>query len=130
LKIACVGVYYNENSGYLIVPRGIHEKTHIRIGIEPIVKLDPQSAFREIGESIITSLRISDEFRHVSERQIAIITEYRTRMISDVVTGKVDVRDVVIPDFDAEETAEVEDEDDVGEADELVDGEGEENAYE
>jgi type I restriction enzyme S subunit len=53
--------------------------------------------------------------------EIALITEYRTRMISDVVTGKVDVWDIVIPDFDAEEA--VEDEEDNGEAEEAVDEE-------
>ena len=43
--------------------------------------------------------------------EIALMTEYRTRVISDVVTGKADVRDVVVPDFAVEEAAE--DEDDV-----------------
>ena len=37
------------------------------------------------------------------KREIAVITEYRTRMISDVVTGKVDIRDIEIPNYAAEE---------------------------
>ena len=32
-----------------------------------------------------------------TEREIALIQEYRTRLISDAVTGKVDVRDIKIP---------------------------------
>jgi type I restriction enzyme S subunit len=35
-----------------------------------------------------------------TEREIELIQEYRTRLVSDVVTGKVDVRNVVIPDFE------------------------------
>lgn len=34
-----------------------------------------------------------------TEREIALIQEYRTRLISDVVTGKIDVRDIAIPDI-------------------------------
>ena len=33
-----------------------------------------------------------------TEREIALMQEYRTRLISDVVTGKIDVRDIKIPD--------------------------------
>ncbi len=44
------------------------------------------------------------------------LVEYRTRLISDVVTGQIDVRDVEIPDFEmAEESATGEDEPDEGE---------------
>jgi type I restriction enzyme S subunit len=32
--------------------------------------------------------------------EIALFTEYRTRLVSDVVTGKTDVRGVVMPDYD------------------------------
>ena len=40
--------------------------------------------------------------------EIALFTEYRTRLISDVVTGKIDVRGVVVPEYeaDSEETLE------------------------
>ena len=34
-----------------------------------------------------------------TEREIALIQEYRTRLVSDVVTGKIDVRDIEIPDI-------------------------------
>lgn len=33
------------------------------------------------------------------KKQIEIMKEYRTRLISDVVTGQMDVRDIVIPDY-------------------------------
>lgn len=56
---------------------------------------------------IIEYIKIkSAEFNLVIEkaqREIALIQEYRTRLISDVVTGKVDVRNIKIKDFDDEE---------------------------
>ena len=49
------------------------------------------------------------------EEEIKLIIEYRTRLIADVVTGKIDVRDVNVPDFreedfiaDLEETSDTE----------------------
>lgn len=45
-----------------------------------------------------------------NEREIELMHEYRTRLISDVVTGKIDVRDIdVEPVDDIEETEELED---------------------
>jgi len=38
-----------------------------------------------------------------AEREIELMTEYRTRLISDVVTGKVDVRDIDVPEISEEE---------------------------
>jgi len=34
-------------------------------------------------------------------KEIRLLQEYRTRLISDVVTGKVDVRDIEIPEYEA-----------------------------
>ena len=39
----------------------------------------------------------------VINREIDVLKEYRTRLISDVVTGQVDVRGVEIPDYTPEE---------------------------
>lgn len=36
----------------------------------------------------------------VIEKEIELVSEYKTSLISSVVTGKVDVRDVVVPDFE------------------------------
>ena len=47
------------------------------------------------------------------EKQIDLIREYRTRLIADVVTGKLDVRSVPLPDLD--ETGEPDDVDDLKE---------------
>ena len=49
--------------------------------------------------------------------QIKVMQEYRTRLISDVVTGQIDVRNVTIPEYEAE-TAEIESNDEEGDLDE------------
>ena len=54
-----------------------------------------------------------------TEREIELIQEYRTRLVSDVVTGKVDVRSVEIPDFEPVE-AELEAQDDEESEDEPI----------
>jgi len=65
--------------------------------------LDEQHA---IADYIDARCDETDEMIITIKSEIALITEYRTRLISDVVTGKVDVRDVVIPDFTAEKIIE------------------------
>ena len=45
-------------------------------------------------------------------KQIELLKEYRTRLISDVVTGQIDVRDVVIPEYTPEEDTEIDTDDD------------------
>lgn len=60
-----------------------------------------------VQKSIITELDPiqTNTERIVSgiEHQITLLHEYRTRLISDVVTGKLDVRDVAIPNYEAVE---------------------------
>ncbi len=53
---------------------------------------------KRISESIKKQTVSLDLAISRTEREIALIQEYRTRLISDVVTGKVDVRDIKIPD--------------------------------
>ena len=42
--------------------------------------------------------------------EIKLLQEYRTRLISDVVTGKVDVRDIEIPEYEADSDETIDDE--------------------
>ncbi|MDR0867113.1 MAG: restriction endonuclease subunit S [Planctomycetota bacterium] len=56
------------------------------------------------------------------ENQVSLLNEYRTRLISDVVTGKLDVRGVVVPEYEAvEETADEEIIEEEAEGDENAD---------
>lgn len=55
--------------------------------------------------------------------QITLLKEYRTRLISDVVTGQMDVRGIEIPEYTMEEDTE-----DIKEIDDLADGEADADA--
>ncbi|MEG1925814.1 MAG: restriction endonuclease subunit S [Ruthenibacterium sp.] len=93
----------------------------------PLPPVEEQQAIVDYCYSLRTDIeRLIAEVKN----EIALITEYRTRMISDVVTGKVDVRGIEVPDLSAEDTiAEEADDaemDDEGSTDEIE--EVEENA--
>jgi type I restriction enzyme S subunit len=66
-----------------------------------------------LSEIEITSARI--------EREIALLREYRTRLIADIVTGKLDVRGVELPEVDKVEAQEDWDQDADAEAEEIAD---------
>ncbi len=40
------------------------------------------------------------------QKQVLLMQEYRTRLISDVVTGQMDVRGIVVPDYTPEDDVE------------------------
>lgn len=60
----------------------------------PIVPIEEQ---KRIANYIISEIKKIDKTIPVIQKQIALLTEYRTRLISDVVTGQIDVRDEAIP---------------------------------
>ena len=62
----------------------------------PLITIEEQN---EIADYIETEIAKIDGAIPVIEKQIALLQEYRTRLISDVVTGQVDVRDEVIPEM-------------------------------
>lgn len=67
----------------------------------PLPPVEEQQAIVDYCYSLRTDIeRLIAEVR----KEIALITEYRTRMISDVVIGKVNVRDIEVPDLSAEDT--------------------------
>lgn len=58
-----------------------------------------------------------------AQREIELMREYRTRLISDVVTGQVDVRGIEVPDVAEDELLALEE--DTADADDVIDDEGE-----
>ena len=60
----------------------------------PIVPIEEQ---KRIANYIISEIKKIDKTIPVIQKQIALLKEYRTRLISDVVTGQIDVRDEAIP---------------------------------
>lgn len=77
----------------------------------PLIPLDEQKA---ISEYITAEVAKIDNALPTFQKEIELLREYRTRLISDVVTGQIDVRDVVIPEYTPEEDTEI-DTDDAGE---------------
>lgn len=82
----------------------------------PEIPLDEQ---KEIAEYIAAEVAKIDNALPTFQKEIELLREYRTRLISDVVTGQIDVRDVVIPEYTPEEDTEI-DTDDIGEGAEEV----------
>ena len=66
----------------------------------PIPPIDEQIA---IVETLANQLRSTSAALIRAQREIELLREYRTRLIADVVTGKLDVRGVVLPTLDTGE---------------------------
>lgn len=73
----------------------------------PEIPLEEQKAIADYINSEVARI---DNALPTFQKKIELLREYRTRLISDVVTGQIDVRDVVIPEYtpedDTEEVAE------------------------
>lgn len=86
--------------------RGAANKGRWRMPAENFKNYDipvpPIEEQREIVEYIDQSTKNIDIAICELEKQIELLREYRTRLISDVVTGQIDVRDVIIPDYKLE----------------------------
>ncbi len=58
----------------------------------PVPPLDLQINIVELVKQEIV-------LREAVAKEVALLQEYRTRLVSDIVTGKIDVRSIEIPDF-------------------------------
>lgn len=79
-------------------------KQDIKNALVPLPPLDEQD---EICRWIVDEVRTVDAAIQRARREIDLIREYRTRLISDVVTGKLDVREAELPEPTGEEDTEV-----------------------
>ena len=91
----------------------------------PVPPLDEQRAIvRFYNDATVDTDRVIDRTR----REISLLREYRTRLIADVVTGKLDVRSVELPELDEAEILDgLETSEDI---EEVVSEEGDEEALE
>ncbi len=86
--------YMNYICSVATIPHYTKEK--VMVTAIPLPPVEEQYAISEyIGEKCN---RIDDTIR-ILEEQIALLKEYRTRLISDVVTGQMDVRGVTVPEY-------------------------------
>lgn len=65
----------------------------------PVPAIDEQITIVHHVEEATANL---DKAIDAARREIDLLREYRTRLIADVVTGKLDVRDVVVPDVETD----------------------------
>lgn len=70
----------------------------------PLIPLEEQKA---IADYINVEVAKIDNVLPSFQKEIDLLREYRTRLISDVVTGQIDVRDVVIPEYILEDDTEI-----------------------
>ncbi len=83
----------------------------------PLIPIDEQKAIADFLNAKIPQINEAIENK---KKQISSLHEFKTRLISDVVTGKIDVRGIEIPEY--EYTAEEADNDSEAEAEELDEG--------
>ena len=67
--------------------------------------IPPVEEQKEIADYIAVEEKRKHNLIKQLEKQISLLKEYRTRLISDVVTGQMDVRGVVVPDYTPEDDA-------------------------
>lgn len=84
----------------------------------------PEDEQQEVVTHIEKETALIDRTISRTEREIELIQEYHTRLVSDVVTGKVDVRSIEIPDFESVEAdLKVQEDDEADLSDEKVEDE-------
>ncbi len=77
---------------------------------------------REIIDKLKCTLEEFDAITNGIKREIKLLEELRAKIIADVVTGQIDVRDVVIPEYSRDEDTDSDDiEDDEEEIEESED---------
>lgn len=81
----------------------------------PVI-IPPLTEQREIGRVLDNKTAEIDKVIEKAQSEINLMTEYRNSLISEVVTGKVDVRNIVIDEFEEEISEDIEiDEDSIDE---------------
>lgn len=83
----------------------------------PVPPLEEQQQIMDAVSSYIDKMK---QYESCLTNEIEVLHEFRTRLISDVVTGKIDVRGIEIPEY--EDTAEEADTDSEAEAEDLDEG--------
>lgn len=87
-----------------------------------VIPLPPREEQRAIIAHINEKCAEISQAISRAEREIELMREYRTRLISDVVTGQVDVRGMEVPEVAEDELLALEE--DTAESDDVIDDEG------
>lgn len=108
-------ILYQLYSQAALIHRYIHGKGDIIVHISPamlgntVLKLPSEKEQKSTVTKIDTAVnRVSATVKTISD-EIGVLNEYRTRLISDVVTGQMDVRGIEVPDFEMVEDIGIDD---------------------
>jgi len=121
-------LYVTFLSQYVSVQYKVKAKGVTRYGLsyqsikDVVIFVPPLSEQEEITRVIKTSMCNVDKAILKAQQEVELITEYRTRLISDVVTGKVDVRNIVIDEVIHDDSGEDVLEDEVADNEDSLDG--------
>lgn len=88
---------------YNVGASGVRQSLNLETVKTLKVLIPPVTEQNQIVEAIKAEYKKIENAKPVLEKQINLLREYRNRLISDVVTGQVDVRGVEIPDYTPEE---------------------------
>lgn len=115
-----IGIFESYSYGIAEHRRRLYAVDFLRLYL-PLPPIEEQN---EIAQYVDTIQAKAQNAIQKIQKEIDLLREYRTRLISDVVTGQMDVRGIEIPDYTPEEdTEDITDTDDV--TDEEVDTDAE-----
>lgn len=80
------------------------------------IPVPPKEEQREIIDKLKCILEEFDAIIDGIKREIKLLEELRTKIIADVVTGQIDVRNVVIPEYSRDEAADFDDDEEIEES--------------
>lgn len=89
---------------------GLRKVINTDVFLRAKIALPDVNEQKQIVEYIENKINSINNAMYVIQNEISLLTEYRTRLISDVVTGKVDVRDIEIPEYEADSDETIDDE--------------------
>ena len=98
--------HFNQTTGI----QNLHVKGYLR----ETVLVPTLAEQRTISSQLDAKCETIDSLIKKIETNISLLQEYRTRLISDVVTGQINVRDAVVPEFEyvPDETSDLSDDED------------------
>lgn len=98
-------LYFTKSSEYMqwkdsvFIQATIQNISADRYGRLPVPVPDVETQKRIVAKLDVVTEKIKTEIK-ILEKEIATLQEYKTRLISDVVTGQIDVRNIEVPEYE------------------------------
>jgi len=111
------------NASAILSTGATRQRINLQTTAGRAIAIPPIHEQQEIVVHVTSSLRPLEKAIAQANREIDLLREYRTRLIADVVTGKLDVRGVGLPALDEADTLDDRDTGEDAEVDEMNDSE-------